>query len=233
MYDPWQEANEAFQTYIAKINLEAYPVVLEKGVRGGIPFDSNYHEEKDRKTMVHITLTPLPSSNRDEPFEYWYLTFDKRWSAILKPSIQAAGFPDVRMINDYYVTYQTVPTGKWYPASTGEMKEETAPKVVAHHGNTLADAEAVASQRYGGGNGDTQTPQATQAVNVNAQQQTAYNFLRYYVTQSGGDLDKVSKSIETNGILKEFYWDNENNTANLGHPDVVKLLSELQPEKPF
>lgn len=223
-YDPWSEAEEARElpkTYFGQIYVEAYPVVLEKGVRGGIPFDGAVHRVEDRRTMVHVSITPLPSSNRSEPFEWWYLTFAKEWAGILLPSIKALGFRSPRLISDKYVKYDMAPTGRTYTTDAGEEKMATAPQLIAVYDH-VGEAEAAASELYGNGgdNGATaQTEQPTGGMTKDG----AYLFLKAFVHETKGDLDALGKKLEANPTIGQFF--------TVTSPEVIELVGEL--EKPF
>lgn len=217
------------KVYFAQFDYDVYECVFESGLP---PFDANYHKPGQMRHAVHLMHTPLPSAKTDMSFDRKMVAETREWLNITLPSIVSLG--GITAMKGKWVQYEFAPTGRTYEAKdlngqpTGETKQATAPRYLKLY-NTVDEAETEATEIYGNGDNASE-PQATPTQDRGL---AAFQFLRFYATQSNGNLEQIAEQITKNALLKEHYWDAENDAPNLAHPDVVQLVAELQPEKPF
>ena len=203
-------------TYFGQVTFDVWACVPIKGV-GLVPFDAQAHKPGQRRTAVHIVVTPLPSSNATFDTERKVLAESRDWANITMPSYKALGLNSYTELHEKWVRYEMVPTGRTYEAKdmngqpTGETKDATTFKFLAYY-NTLEEAEAAASALYGGGNGNTE-PAPTDKEKA---RKTALPFLPVLAKQAGGDPEKMATLLASNPITKEIF--------DINSPEVIALL---------
>jgi len=133
-YDPWAEANNppepAYQNYLwGRVTINAWPCALVKG-RGKVPYDPREHGD-NRQTAIDVMIDALPEMqiNNDNVLKRTTLATSKDWRTIIKPSINALGYADVREIVGKWVKVEIVRTGRTY-YKDGEEKHETTFKFI-------------------------------------------------------------------------------------------------------
>ena len=227
-YDPWQAAEEATvrpSIYFGQIDFDIYPVVFQKGVRGGIPFDPQVHKEKDRRTLIKMSIVPLPSANVDFMTERDFADFADEWVEITLRSIKKL-IPEngaLRKLKGKWAKYKMVKYGTYVKRDTGEEKDLTTPELLDMY-ETEEEAEAAASALYGGGNGDSDTATPAPASTGDPERDVALKFLPALTAQAGNDPSKLATILASNPLVSKHF--------DLNSPEVIELLT-LEPEKPF
>ena len=218
-YDPWQVAEEATvrpSIYFGQIDFDIYPVVFQKGVRGGIPFDAQAHKEKDRRTLIKMSITPLASANVDfDCIERDFADFADEWVNITLHSIKTL-IPEngaLRKLKNKWVKYEMVKYGTYIKQDTGEEKNLTTYKILDFY-ETEEAAEAAASALYGGGNGDSEPAPVSTG---DPEKDAALQFLPSLVASVNGDREKVEMMIANTPLIKKHF--------EIDSPEVVALLT--------
>jgi len=224
-YDPWQAAEEATvrpSIYFGQIDFDIYPVVFQKGVRGGIPFDPQVHKEANRRTLIKVTITPLASANVDfDCVERDFADFADEWVNITLHSIKTL-IPEngaLRKLKAKWVKYEMVKYGTY--TKNGEEKDLTTYKILDFY-ETEEAAEAAASALYGGGNGDASEPQAL--TGKEQARKAALPFLPALAKQAEYDPTKMAEALASNSVTKGVF--------DISSPEVIAVLTP-EPEKPF
>lgn len=117
-YDPQAAADNAVvppSTYFGQVTFDVWACVPIKRV-GLVPFDPNEHKEGQRRTAVHIIVTPLPSSTATFNTERKLLAESKDWAGITMPSYKALGLNSYTELHEKWVKYEMTPTGRTYEA---------------------------------------------------------------------------------------------------------------------
>ena len=190
-FDPFASASDpAVQTYdlFGKVEISAWACALVKGT-GKVPFDAQNPAHK-RFTAIDVFIQPLPEIDVKYPKtceEHWVAEFPE-WAKITLPSIKAAGFDNVREINNKYARITRVPSGKKYEKKdrttgqpTGEFADETTFKFVEFYGS---EDECRKAYFAAGGQPMTNAPQQVATDPNDQAKQTALQFLKVIVTNA-------------------------------------------------
>lgn len=227
-YNPYEAADNAVvppSVYFGQVTVDSWPVVLVKGVRGGVSFDEATHKPEQRRTMVKLIVTPLPSSNAIFTTERDIIAESREWAGIVMPSYKALGLT-LATLNEKYVKYEMVPTGRTYEAKdqagnlTGETKQATTIKFLNVY-NTLDEAEAAATAQYGGNS--KQEPLAT-TPSSHPERDVALKFLSALAKQAGGDVSRLATILASNPLVSKYF--------DINSAEVIALLVP-QEELPF
>ncbi len=214
-----EASNPPEKTYdlFGKVEIKVWECALEKGVRGGVPYDPAKHQR--RHLMVDIFIQPLAEIDVKYPksLEFHDVTWSNPYAKILWPSIKALGIVNLREINDRWVRVTHVPDGGSYQRkdtsgnlmtnSDGSpvMVETTTFKFVALFIDE--DACRVAYQAAGGtpanANGNGQTSIAT--PDNNAEKATAYQFLKVIVANAAKGKETFNEAQEAVGLALQQY----------------------------
>lgn len=207
-----EEAAKAEQrTYFGQVTLDVQRVVLQKGVKGGIPFDPKFHKSEQAVTMIQIIVTPLPSSTATFDTERNVIAERREWAGIILPSIKTLGI-EAQHLHEKYVRYEMVPTGRKWINDEGEEKTLTTFKFLAYY-NTLEEAEEAAAKLYGGGNG-----QQAQTSSNGGERDVALKFLPALAAQANGDVTKLAEIIAANPLVSQHF--------DIDSPEVIALLTQ-------
>jgi len=226
-YDPWQAAEEATvrpSIYFGQIDFDIYAVIFQKGVRGGIPFDAQVHKEKDRRTLIKMSIVPLPSANVDFITERDFADFADEWVKITLRSIKTL-LPEngaLRKLKGKWVKYKMIKYGTYVKQDTGEEKDLTTPELLAVY-ETEEAAEAAASALYGGGNGDSEPAPVSTG---DPERDVALKFLPALTAQAGNDPSKLAEIITSNPLVSKYFDINSPEVVALLTPEPGKVLEE-------
>lgn len=223
--DPFAAAEAAKplpRTFFGHVLINCWYCILEKG-QGKVPFDQSQHSIDQRRTAIDIDISPLPSSRaRFSTTRSIIAEIGTTWTHIIMPSIKALNISLIDL-NEKYVQYEMVPTGRtWTSKTTGEEKTEMVPVFKAIYA-TLEEAEAAAAELYGhSGNGHTE-PQAAPAGD--AQKMTAQAFLPALWMQAGHDTTKMAELIAANPLTSRFF--------TMTSPEVQAVTGANDEKLPF
>jgi len=226
--DIWGSADEAVvppSTYFGRVDFDMYYCVLQKGEKTPPVFDPQQHREQDRRTNITVTITPLSSAPRQFITERRLIAESREWAGIVLPSIKALGL-STRELNNRWVRYEMVPTGRKY-TKDGIEKESTTFKFLQVYTDE-ADAERAAAEFYGGGGGANEPEPANEALAAtnNAERETALRFLPGIVAMAGGDEAKLATMLAQQPLLAKYF--------TVRSPEVQALLNaELEMATPF
>ena len=203
-------------TYFGKVNFDVWYCVLRKG-EGAVPFDPNQHSLEERRTQIHIMITPLSSSRAQFLTERKVLAESREWAKITLPSIKALGMKSARELENKWVQYVMEPTGRTYTDRNGLEKQNTMPKFLAVYDSEEA-AERAKGELYakavdkevvqtngGGGNG-------------NAERKVAELFLKSLIQTVGNDRQKVASLLASQPLVSKYF--------TIDSPEVQALLEE-------
>ena len=216
---PWMTAETAKplpRTYFGHLMINCWYCTLQKGY-GKVPFDPSQDSVDQRRTAIDISISPLPSSRAKFDTERSLIAESQTWAKIVLPSIKALDV-SLRDLNEKYVQYEMVETGRTWTSKQGEEKHETMPVFKAVF-DTLDEAEAAAAELYGGnGNGASDEDQEAPAGNngADAQRQTAQAFLPALWMQSGHDVTKLAELIANNPLTSKFF--------TVSSPEVIAVV---------
>lgn len=217
--DIWESVDNVelpIGTYFGKVNFDVWYCVLRKG-EGAVPFDPQQHNVDERRTMVHIMITPLSSSRAQFLTERKCLAESREWAKITLPSIKALGMKSARELENKWVQYVMEPTGRKYTDRNGLEKQNTMPKFLAVYDSEEA-AERAKGELYakavdkevvqtngGGGNG-------------NAERKVAELFLKSLIQTVGNDRQKVASLLASQPLVSKYF--------TIDSPEVQALLEE-------
>ena len=209
-HDPLEVAVEAAESSgirFGKVSVEGRFVALVKG-QGKVDFDASIHER--RNTLIEFSVEPLPDSIFNQLDRREVLAESAVFSKIVMPSLKALGIKkSVGEINDQFVRYELVPTGRTYTNRDGEKREESTFKFTA-----LYDSEetAIAAFRELRGVVHTDEEQAEDdpgAIDMspvvdNSEKETALQFLAVLVKQHATD-DALDAAIKQMPMISKFF----------------------------
>lgn len=91
-------------------------VVLQKGVRGGVPFNPVIHRPEQRAEMIKIEFSCLRlASAQMYPWRQEAAHFDRKWARVTLPSWKRAGLPlPISNAEGCWVRFKMTPTGEKY-----------------------------------------------------------------------------------------------------------------------
>jgi hypothetical protein len=212
-----------------QVSVDVFPCVLVKGT-GKVQFDEGLHRPEDRRTSIHITISPLASSGLTFNTEREMIAESKEWAGIVKPSLVALN-TDLRTVNGKWVKVLLVPTGQTYVNKQGEKKERTTVKFEAVYASE-ADCDKAAAEFFkkapeepvpgfdspapagGSANGSN----GTNGNGHNAgERDAALKFLPALWNGSGKDVEKFAASISKNPLVCKYF--------DLNSPEVIQLIA--------
>jgi len=214
--DIWESVDNVelpIGTYFGKVNFDVWYCVLRKG-EGAVPFDPQQHNVDERRTMVHIMITPLSSSRAQFLTERKCLAESREWAKIVLPSIKALGLKSARELENRWVQYVMQPTGRSYTDKNGIEKQTTIPKFLAVY-ESEEQAEQARSTLYAGAQPE-QEPQPD--GNGNSERKVAELFLKSLVQTVGKDRDKVAALLASQPLVSKYF--------TVDSPEVQALLEE-------
>lgn len=215
--DPWQAAEQA---EVSTSNGEFYGLAyvdvsfikLIKGT-GKLPFDPQTDNIAERRTNIDIQIEPL------EPKTFLprrqLLDNSNAWVKITWQSLKDLGLLSLRELNNKYVKYVNVPTGRKYDDKNGEKKEETTFKFLALY-NSKAECESAKN----GGVAPAQTqPQPAQAQPVNDEKRIALMFVGQLAKQTQGNRAALAVAIAGNPLTSKYF--------TVDSPEVAGILATM------
>lgn len=206
--DIWDSADNAQltpSTYFGRVDFDMYYCVLLKG-QGAVVFDPAQHKDQDRRTNITLTITPLSSAPRQFTTERRLLAESREWAGTVLPSIKALGL-STKEINNRWVQYQMVPSGRKYTNKDGEEKQATVPKFLAVYASE-EEAEAAAAVLYNRTESDDPPfePDTTESNNgSNAEREVALKFLPGLVAMAGKDKAKIATLLASNPLVSKYF----------------------------
>ena len=213
--DPWEAAEKAeLQTSTGEFYGLAYVdvsfVKLVKGT-GKIPFDPQTDNIADRRTNIDIQIEPIQPATFLPRRQL--LDNSNAWVKITWQSLKDLGMLSLRELNNKYVKYANVGTGRKYADKNGEQKEETTFKFLAVY-NTKAECEAA---KNGGAPAQAQ-PQAAQPAQPD-ERKIALTFVGALAKQTGNDKAKLAAAIAGNPLTSKFF--------TIDSPEVTGILAAM------
>lgn len=208
-----------------QVSVDVFPCVLVKG-QGKVQFDEGIHRQEDRRTSIHITITPLPSSGLTYSIERDMIAESKEWASFVKPSLVVLK-TDLRTVNGKWVKASLVKTGEVYTNRQGEKKEKTTIRFEAVYA-TEAECEHVSNEFFkkdaeqpipgfdapapanGNGNGNGSNP---------GEREVALKFLPALWNDAGKDVEKFAASISKNPLVSKYF--------DLNSPEVCQLIAAV------
>ena len=219
-FDPWEEANNPpepiYQNYLwGQVLINAWACALVKGV-GKVPYDPQEHGD-NLWTAIDILINALPEMKiiNDNILKRSVLASGKDWRTIIKPSIEALGFTDVRQIIHKWVKVETVNTGRKYFKDGIEKNETTFKFIQVFENEAACRADYLANNENG--NDDTDYT-SIMAVSEDKERKTAWAFAEAALknkTSNCNTLDEVLAKIPE---------------ALAMYPQVAKYFSPESPE---
>ena len=199
-------------TYFGKVNFDVWYCVLRKG-EGAVPFDPNQHSLEERRTQIHIMITPLTSSRAQFITERKCLAESHEWAKIILPSIKALGLKSARELEHRWVQYVMQPTGRSYTDKNGAEKQTTVPKFLAVY-DSEEQAEQARNELYATAPSG-QEPQPSDE-SENPERKVAELFLKSLVQTVGKDRDKVAALLASQPLVSKY--------LTVDSPEVEELL---------
>jgi hypothetical protein len=202
-------------TYFGKVNFDVWYCVLRKG-EGAVPFDPNQHSLEERRTQIHIMITPLSSSRAQFLTERKVLAESREWVKITLPSIKALGLKSARELENKWVQYVMEPTGRTYTDRNGVEKQNTMPKFLAVY-DSEEEAEKAKKELYAKSDDEvTPVTNGNGAVNGNAERKVAELFLKSLIQTVGKDRQKVAALLASQPLVSKYF--------TIDSPEVQTLL---------
>lgn len=225
-FDAATELGDRKPVYYGRMEVTASFLSMNKGERPE-PFDEHRHAADTRRTQVHMICNPIDAMNLTQLVERKLIAEFGAWPKIVWPSLRDLGVKNVRDLNGKWAKVEMVKTGRTYQSSRGETQEETTFKFVALY-NTAAEATAAYVADGGKAPAADDEHSAAAAVDMshgagsngngaNAERETALQFLKVLVKQSGGDKGRLSASIAQMPMIAKYY------TAD--SPEVVQMMA--------
>lgn len=231
--DPFESAanaGEGRNTYYGRVEVMASYVTLKKGV-GKQPFNEQYDDVRDRRTEVKIVVNPIDAMNLSILLQRDLIAESAEWSrytwASLRDKCGLKTPSEFRALNGKWVKLVLTGTGETYTTKRGETQERKAFVFEAVY-NTAAEAEAAYYADTGGQPQHGDDPAAAVDMghgagsngNGNAERETALQFLKVLVKQSGGDKSKLAASIAQMPMIGKYY--------TVDSPEVVELFAGVK-----
>lgn len=202
-------------TYFGKVNFDVWYCVLRKG-EGAVPFDPNQHSLEERRTQIHIMITPLSSSRAQFLTERKVLAESREWVKTTLSSIKALGLKSARELENKWVQYVMEPTGRTYTDRNGVEKQNTMPKFLAVYDSEEA-AEKAKKELYAKSDDEVMpVTNGNGAVNGNAERKVAELFLKSLIQTVGKDRQKVASLLASQPLVSKYF--------NIDSPEVQALL---------
>lgn len=224
-HDPFDAATEAGErsgTWYGKCDVGASFVKLVKGQ--GKSLWSKQDGIDQRRTEVHIVITPIDAMNSTQLVERKIIAESKDWSGTVWPSLRTLGLKNARDLHGKFAKVEFVKTGRTYTTRNGQTGEETTLKFVA-----LFDSAAQCTAAYvadGGCIVHEDAPDDAMAIDMGHQdapaqsddieRETASLFLPILVKQAKGDIRTLSDALASTPLVSKFF--------TIASPEVVELL---------
>lgn len=220
-HDPFDAATEAGErsgVWYGKCDVGAAFVKLVKGQ--GKSLWSEQDGIDQRRTEVHIVITPIDAMNSTQLLERKIIAESKDWSGTVWPSLRTLGLRNARDLHGKWAKVEFVKTGRTYTTRNGQTGEETTLKFVE-----LFDTAAACTGAYvaDGGRITPKEPameidmsQAPLMPNGNHEKETASLFLPILVKQAAGDIKKLSEALAGTPLVNKHF--------TIASPEVVTLL---------
>jgi len=221
--DVWNSADNAVprpSVFFGRVDFDLYHCVLRKG-EGAVVFDPAQHKEQEKRTNISITVTPLSSSPYQFLTERRVLAESREWASKVLPSIKALGL-STRELNNRWVRYEMVPTGRKFTGNDGIEKEATTFKFLQVYCNEDA-AEAAAAELYSSNAEESTDSEPATSGDNGAERNTALSFLPGIVNMAGKDKSKVATMLAGMPLVSKYF--------TVDSPEVQELL--VEEEIPF
>jgi len=219
MNDIWESVDEAVvpsSTYFGRVDFDMYYCVLQKGEKTPPVFDPQQHREQDRRTNITVTITPLSSAPRQFITERRLIAESREWAATVLPSIKGLGL-STRELNNKWVRYEMVGTGRKYTNKDGVEKESTTFRFLEVYANE-EDAERAAAELYSGSGTSAQAETTTGTPQTNnAERETALKFLPGIVSMAGGNEAQLATMLAQQPLIAKYF--------TVKSPEVRALLA--------
>jgi hypothetical protein len=226
-FDAATEAGDRKPVYYGRMEVTASFIAMIKG-QAPQAFNEHQHDPDTRRTQVHLILNPIDAMGLTQLLERKLIAEFGAWPKIVWPSLRDLGLKNVRDLNGKWAKVEIVKTGRTYQSNRGDTQEETTFKFLALY-NTAADAtaayvadggrvaapaddESAVDMSHGAG-----AAPSTNGANGNAERDTALQFLKVLVKQSGGDKGKLSASIAQMPMIGKFF--------TVDSPEVVEIMA--------
>ena len=220
--------------YYGRMEVTAIFVAMVKGQTPQV-FNENLHAADSRRTQVHMICNPIDAMNLTQLVERKLIADFGAWPKIVWPSLRDLGIKNPRDLNGKWAKIEMVKTGRTYQSSRGETQEETTFKFLAVY--DTAQACTAAYYADGGkqpvreddpaGDVDMSHGAGAPATNISAngngndtERETALQFLKALVKQSGGDKGKLAASIAQIPMIAKYF------TAD--SPEVVEMFAGVK-----
>ncbi len=218
VWDSIDNVNLSPSTFFGKVNFDVWHCVLRKG-EGAIPFDPAQHSPDERRTQIHITITPLSSSRAQFLTERKCLAESREWVKITLASIKALGLKSARELENRWVQYVLEPTGRSFVGRDGIEKQNTMPKFLAVY-DSEEEAERAKAELYARGESEPEPASVTDEGNGNgnAERKVAELFLKSLIQTVGKDRQKVASLLASQPLVSKYF--------TIDSPEVQALLEE-------
>jgi len=234
-------APQSFDIWGEVVKFEATHVVLQKGVRGGVPFDEDVHSLDQRLTRIDIAVQPLSQSKLDRLTERdgMIAEFAKDpWQKVTLPSLAAIGIDTPEKLQAMEGKFVKVELEKY---DTYKKKDGTQGDLTAFKFTQIFDSEQACVDDYfaafgnvsttvDNGNGGAGAMASAMASTTNGnspaqpkvdndqQRKTAEAFLPGLVGAAGGDTAKLSELLKQTPLVKDYF--------TIDSPEVQALLPQ-------
>ncbi len=224
--DPFEAATKAGEgrnTYYGKAEVTAGFVTLKKGV-GKQAFNDQLDDIRERRTEVKIVVNPIDAMGLTILLQRDLIAESAEWSRYTWASLRdKCNLKNVRELNGKWCKLTLQATGETYTTKRGETQERKAFVFEAVY-STAAEATA-AFYADNGGQPEVEPAMAVDmghgaGSNGNAERETALQFLKVLVKQSGGDMGKLAMDIAAMPMIAKHFTVNS--------PEVVEMLAGVK-----
>lgn len=206
-----------------QVIVNAWFCVLAKGT-GAVPFDPATHKLEERRTQIEMQILPVSEMRLQFSPNRKMLVESREWVQIVLKSLKELGIENPRELQNRWVHIEQTPVGRTYTDKNGQSKEATTFKFLE-----LFDSEEACRASYlasrGNGSGAAHTePQAVAAPQPAVQapsdkeRETALQFLKVLVKNSGGDEQALAKSIGGIAAVNKYF--------TMSSPETLTLINE-------
>jgi hypothetical protein len=195
---------------------DATHVVLEKGVRGGTPFDASLHDIGKRVTRIDIAVQPITESPFDRLVERGGMIAEfgrDPWQKVTLPSLIGLGITSPSALEGLvgkFVKVELVKHGE-YQKKDGTTGDLTALKFVSifpGEEECVTDYYATFGTSNGAANGTSKID--------DSKQKAARALLPALVRQAAGNMTALKAILASTPFVQDFY--------TLDSPEVQLLL---------
>lgn len=217
MNDPLAVATataERPDTRFGSVTVEGRFVCLIKG-QGKVDFDPAIHEMGQRRTEIKITCYPLPESGLTYFDQREVLAESNEFAKTVWPSAKAMGLNSVGELNNAFVKYELVETGKYTKrdGTQGTLTTIKFHELYKDHAACLAAYEAERGNVHTGqedvdGNGAMDvdmTSKGNPDRDDPVERETAKQFLAVLVKMHGGDDAALAAAIAGTPMVSKFF----------------------------